>query len=438
MNSESKKDRNQLGLWMSTSLVSGNMIGSGIFLLPATLALFGGISLLGWFFTAIGAIFLALVFSRLSKIIPAKGGPYIYTKKAFGDLPGFLVAWGYWISIWSGNAAIASAGVGYLGVFIPPLAQNPILAALASIGLIWIFSWINTRGIKEAGMVQLITTVLKLIPLILIGTFGFLYFNSENFIPFNLSGETSFSAITSTAALTLWAFLGLESATIPSDKVHNPKRTIPKATILGTFIVLTIYILSTGAVMGIISPADLANSTSPFAEAANRIWGKWAGYAVAGGAVIASLGALNGWILLQGQLPIAASLDGLFPPIFKKLSKRGLPTFGIVVSSLLASILIVMNYTQGLVSMFTFIIMIATLSTLIPYVFSSLADLKFFIRNNKIQSWKSVIFHSAISIPALAFSLWAIWGLGYVKFLWGIGLLIAGLPFFFYSRNKKL
>jgi len=422
---------------MSTSLVAGNMVGSGIFLLPATLAIYGGISLFGWVFSAVGAIFLALVFSRLSRRVSGVGGPYIYTRTAFGDLPGFLVAWGYWISIWCGNAAIATAGVGYLGVFIPSLTENPILSGLTAIGLIWIFSWINTRGIREAGMVQLITTLLKIIPLVLIGSLGFLFFKSGNFKPLNLSGETNFSAITATAALTLWAFLGLESATIPSNQVKDPKRTIPKATILGTIIVLIIYILSTGAVMGIISPSELSISTSPFSDAAEEIWGKWAGYAVAGGAVIACLGALNGWILLQGQLPLAASQDKLFPPLFHRLSNRNIPAMGIIISSLLASILIVMNFTRGLVTMFTFIIMLATLSTLIPYAFSSLADMVLYFRDEGIQRKKTFLLHSAISIPALLFSLWAIYGLGYEKLLWGLVLLIVGIPFYYYARRKK-
>jgi len=428
----------KLGLWMSTSLVAGNMIGSGIFLLPATLAFFGGISLFGWLFSAVGAIFLALLFSRLSRIIAGVGGPYVYTRKAFGDLCGFLVAWGYWISIWCGNAAIASAAVGYMGAFIPSLTDNPALSGMTAIGLVWLFSWINMSGIRKAGMTQLITTLLKLIPLILLGTIGFLYFKTENFHPLNLSHKTNFSAITATAALTLWAFLGLESATIPSDQVKNPGRTIPKATILGTLLVLVVYIASTGAVMGIISPSELSVSTSPFADAAKEVWGTWAGYAVAAGALVACMGALNGWILLQGQLPLAASRDGLFPPFFGRLSRKGMPDLGIIVSSLLASILIILNYTRGLVSMFTFIIMISTLSTLIPYAFSSLADMVFCTRGPNRQRNKTIFFGLAISIPSLAFSLWAIWGLGLITVLWGVVLLVLGVPFFFYLRRRKL
>ena len=223
----------KIGFWSSTSLVVGNMTGSGIFLLPAALAVFGGISIFGWIFTLIGTIFLALVFSRLSRLITKAGGPYTYSREGFGDFTGFMVAWGYWVSIWCGNAAIAVAGVGYLSVFIPSLKGNHLLSAGVAIGAIWLFTFINTKSIKKVGVVQIITTIIKILPLLLLGTIGFAYFNRTHFEPLNLSVETSFDAITATAALTLWAFLGLESATIPSDKVKDPMKTIPRATIAG-------------------------------------------------------------------------------------------------------------------------------------------------------------------------------------------------------------
>lgn len=430
-------EQRKLGLWMSTSLVAGNMIGSGIFLLPATLAFFGAISLFGWLFSSLGAIFLALVFSRLSRSVSGAGGPYAYTRAAFGDLNGFLVAWGYWVALWSGNGAIALAAVGYLGAFFPVLAEDPVISALTAIGLIWLFSLVNMLGTREAGMVQLITTILKLLPLILIGTVGFLYFHPDHFTPLNLSGESNFSAITTTAALTLWAFIGLESATIPSDQVRNPKRTIPVATILGTLLVLVVCIAGTGGVLGIISPSELSVSASPFADAAGRIWGRCAGYAVAAGALVACLGALNGWILLQGQFPLAASRDGLFPGLFSRLSRKGTPNLGIALSSLLASVVIIMNYTRGLVSMFTFIIMLSTLSTLIPYAYSSLADLRFSLLENRKPWSRSSLIRLLTALFALAFSLWAIWGLGFMTVVWGVVLLLLGLPFFFVLRRRK-
>ena len=161
----------KIGLWTTTALVVGNMVGSGVFLLPATLAAYGGISILGWIGSSIGAIFLAMLFSHLSKIITnSVGGPYAFTRVGLGDFPAYLVAWGYWFSIWCTNAAIAVTFVSYLTVFIPVLATNKILAVLTGISAVWFLTWVNVQGVKEAGRVQLITTILKLTPLVLIST----------------------------------------------------------------------------------------------------------------------------------------------------------------------------------------------------------------------------------------------------------------------------
>lgn len=431
-----EKESHKIGFWISTSLVVGNMTGSGIFLLPAALAMYGGISLFGWLFTAMGSMFLALVFSRLSKLVTKPGGPFAYTREGFGDFAGFLVIWGYWVSIWCGNAAIASAGVGYLSVFMPSLKGNNFLSAMMAIGAIWIFTLINTKSIRSVGMVQLITTILKILPLLLLGTFGFIYFKSSHFIPLNLSDKSGFDAITATAALTLWAFLGLESATIPSDKVMNPKKTIPRATIAGLLATALIYTASTVAIMGIMEPADLQNSSAPFADAAQLIWGKGASRLIAAGAAISCFGALNGWILLQGQIPMAAAKDKLFPPAFKKISKKGIPVIGLVVASVMASILVGMNYSRGLVAMFSFMIMLSTLTCLLPYLFSSLSELMIYFRKKRSFSRKKLIVAAIISIPAFIYSLWAVTGLGFEVIAWGIILLAAGTPIYIFIRAK--
>ncbi len=303
----------KLGLWMVTALVVGNMVGSGIFLLPASLGPFGGVSIVGWGISAAGATLLALVFARLSRLVRKSGGPYTFTREGFGDFPGFLVAWGYWISIWTTNAAIAVAFVSYLTVFWPTLSASPLLAAGLGLATIWLLTGVNVFGVHAAGMVQLVTTVLKLLPLAAIATLGLFYVDFSNFIPFNASGQSGFSAVSATVALTLWAFLGLESGSTPAEHIVDPERTIPRATILGTLGTAVIYILGTVAVMGVIPSAALARSNAPFADAARSMWGSWAGYAVALGAVVSCFGALNGWLLLQGQIPLAAARDGLFP-----------------------------------------------------------------------------------------------------------------------------
>ena len=421
-----------LGLWMCTALVVGNMVGSGIFLLPASLASFGGISIFGWLLTSAGSLLVALVFARLSTSLPLAGGPYAYTRKGFGDFAGFLVAWGYWISICCGNAAIATAFVGYLAVFFPSLA-SPLFSAGAALIAIWILTGVNMLGVRDAGHVQVVTTVLKLIPLVIIGTVGYLFFDSSNLQPFNASGGSAFSAITASAALTLWAFLGMESASIPADSIADPSRTIPRATILGVLIAAVAYIASTFAVMGVVNPVELAGSTAPFADAARMIGGEWAALLVAAGAAIACFGALNGWILLEGQLPLAVARDGLFPRVFAKLSRRDTPAAGMFISSSFVTLLVLTNYTRGLVNLFTFLILLATLNTLFPYIMTTMAAL----RIDGALPHRGRLGATIIALLAFGYSFWAVAGVGVDAVYWGFLLLMAGVPIYVWLRRDS-
>jgi APA family basic amino acid/polyamine antiporter len=434
--SVSGEGKRVLGFWTSSSLVAGNMIGSGIYLLPAALAVYGGISLFGWLLSTLGSICLALLFVNLSRMMPKVGGPYVYTREGFGDFPGFIVTWGYWISIVCANAAIAVALVSYLSLFIPVLDNSPIAAITAALVFIWLLTFVNVIGIKESGRLQLLTTILKIAPLVAITVFGIFYFDTSNFIPFNQSGEDSLSAIKATTALTLWAFLGLESATIPADNIKDPGRTIPKATVFGTVTTAIIYILSTAVVMGLISSENLIDSAAPFADAAQKLWGSGAGLIVAAGGVISCFGALNGWILLQGQVPYAAAKDRLFPAVFAKLSIKGTPAAGLIISSVVVTILMIMNYTKGLVEKFTFIILLATLATLVPYVFSALAEIFIFAKKREASDRKKFIKAMVIAILALIYSLWALLGIGLETILWGLALLVAGMPVFLYLKRE--
>lgn len=435
---EVPSQKNKLGLWTSTSLVVGNMIGAGVFLMPTALASYGGISLFGWIFSAIGAFFLAKVFSNLSKLMPhADGGPYAYSRKGFGDFVGFLVAWGYWISIWCANAAIAVSLVSALSTFFPLLATNAVAAIGTGLGAIWLLTWINTLGIVTSGKLQLITTVLKIIPLLLVGIGGLFFFRLSNFIPFNTSGLSDFSAITSTATLTFYAFLGIECATIPSGNTINPEKTISRATMLGTLIATIIYILSSASIMGMISAKELQYSVTPFADAAVMIWGNSAKYWVSAGVAIAAFGALNGWILIQGQVPYAIAKDKLFPAIFKKENKKGVPGWGIVISSILVSVLMAMNYTKGLAEQFKFLILLSTLTVLVPYLFSAAAYIIIRLENKYLKPGLSWVFSLLLATAAFVFSLWAIAGSGYETVYWGFILLMAGVPFYVMMIWKK-
>ncbi len=420
----------KMGMWMVAALVVGNMIGSGVFLLPAALGSFGGISLLGWGFTCVGAILLALVFARLSRLVPRAGGPYAFSRAGFGDFAGFLVGWGYWISIWVANAALAVAFTSYLSWFWPALATDRVLSTAVGIGAIWLLTWVNVRGVRTAGSVQVVTTIFKLIPLVAIGGLGLLYLEPANFRPFNASGEGTFPAITAAATLTLWAFLGFESATVPAEEVNDPERTIPRATVLGTVFAAVLYVLATAAVMGVIPPAELTGSNAPFADAASRMWGGWTAPAVAIGAMVSCFGALNGWILLQGRIPWAAARDGVFPSVLGRTSRRGTPAVALVVSSVLVTGLMLMNSSEGLVDQFTFVILLATLTALLPYAICALAELMIYARDRERFAGKRLTGAVITALLGFAYALWAIAGAGAEIVYWGLLLLLAGLPMY--------
>jgi len=410
------------------------MIGSGIFLLPATLAAYGAISFIGWICSAIGAVALALMFSNLSKMFPhCSGGPYAYTREGLGDFAAYLVAWGYWLSIWCTNAAIAVTFVSYLTVFIPALSDNAYLSVGVGLASIWFLTWINTRGIKAAGRTQVITTLLKLIPLVMVAVVGMFYIDADNFVPFNASGESTFSAVTTTATLTLFAFLGLESATVPSENIKNPEKTIPRATIIGTSLTIVVYMLGCATVMGMLDLQQLQRSNAPFADAAELMWGEQARSWVALGAIVSTFGALNGWILLQGQIPLAAARDNLFPRIFGRRNTKGIPASGIVISSVLISALMMMNFTKGLTDTFQFMILLSTVIVLVPYLFSA-ASYGLVVLQNRLWKKNSVT-KIILGATAFLFSMWAVMGSGQESVYWGFIGLMAGIPFYVWMKR---
>ena len=427
----------ELGFWTCVALVIGNMIGSGIFLLPASLAPYGGISLVGWLISAGGSMLLAQVFCSLARRAPLAGGPYAYTRLAFGDLAGFLMAWGYWISVLAAVAAIAVAFISYLTIFFPGLATHPAQAAVAALATIWLLTAVNVIGIRAGGRMQVVTTVLKLLPLVALVVFGWVRFDPTHFIPFNPTGNSAFAAATSTVSLTLWAFLGLESATIPAGSVSDPARTIPRATLLGTAISAMFYIGTTVVVMGILTPARLAASTAPFADAAGALAGSWAGYAVGIGAVVSCFGALNGWILIQGQIPLALATDGLFPKVFSRVSRNGTPVISLMISSILVTLLVAANYTQSLLQLFNFSILLATLSCLVPYLFSALAEWTLLKQEREASGGARKSGAVLVAMLAFLYSFWAIAGSGQEAVYWGFLLLMAGVPVYVWVRRGR-
>jgi APA family basic amino acid/polyamine antiporter len=430
------KTARQLGLLMCTALVVGNMIGSGIFLLPATLAPYGWNSIFGWMLTIAGGILLAVIFAALARNFPKAGGPYAFTQEAFGPLAGFLVAWSYWISIWVGNAAIVTGSVSYLSVFFPQLQTTPGLHAGVAVAIIWLFTAINIRGAYLAGSVQLATTLMKLLPLVAViglGAFVVAGDGGASIAPFDPSA-IAIGPITAAATLTLWGLLGLESATVPAEKVKDAERTIPRATMIGTILTGIIYLLACSAII-LLQPTDeVAASSAPFADFVGRHWGEGAGLWLALFAAISGFGALNGWILVQGEIPYAMAKGGVFPAFFAKTTKAGTPLRAHLLSTGLLTIVVLSNYSKSMIDAFKFVLLLSTTSSLFMYFACSLAALRLRAQG-KLKASAAVAVAAAL---AAIYALWTIVGAGKEAVAWGVALLIAGVPIYFLMRRGPI
>ncbi len=429
------KNTQSLGLVTVISLVAGGMIGSGIFTLPSVLAQFGGISLLGWVVAAIGAWILAYLMSALSKVIPETGGPYAYTKAAFGELPAFVVAWGFWLSMWSTNAAIALTFSGYFGVFFPEISHSPWFSVTVSICAIWGLSLLNSLSIRSSGNLQVVTTLLKVLPILVVAFGGILFIDLDNFIPFNTSEESSIQAITTSSVLCFYAFMGIESATIPAENIKQPEKTISKGTKIGVGLVIFLYLFSSLSLFGVLSPAEVAQSQAPFSDAANLIFGINAGYLVAAGTCIASFGALNGWILLQGQIPYSMAKDGLLPKALAYKNHAGAPSVGVVVSSVMITILLLFNQSKGFSGLYEFMVLLTT-TTSLAFYFGAVLAYAYFSFTGQLEfkwDWKSKVY----SLLGLGFTAWIFFGAGLESVLLGFLALLFGIPVFWLSKRVR-
>lgn len=425
------------GLPSATALVVGSIIGTGVFALPAALAPFGPISLVAFVVVTIGALALAVTFGSLSKRVPASGGPYVYAREAFGEFAGFLTAWSYWITAWAGNAAIAVAWVGYVEVFVNTSHQVWASVLIALVGL-WIPAAVNLTGIRSIGAFQLVTTVVKFVPLLFMATMGLFFMRAENFGAFNASGTSAVGAISAAAAIALFSYIGLETASVAAGRVRDPKRNVSRATIYGTMACAVIYILGTLAVFGTVSHGKLSGSTAPFTDAVNNIaGGTWAGNLMAVAAIVSGIGALNGWTMICAEMPSAAARDGLFPAAFARLrGTRRVPVFGIVSATVLASVITVISYTQ-FTDVFTAIVLLSVLTAVIPYLFSAAAQLYWLLRYERATlTPRRFTRDLAVTSLALAFTYWSIQGSGYQTVYYGLFVILLGLPVYIWLKRN--
>lgn len=428
-------DSNKIGVVPATLLVAGNMMGSGVFMLPANLAAIGSIAVLGWLVTIVGAIALALVFSKLTQIYTAAGGPYAYTRKAFGDYMGYQTNLVYWLANVIGNVALVVAGLGYLTPFFPSL-RDPLVMALGQIGIIWLLVYANILGPKTVGRIQSVTTMLALIPIVGVAVLGWFWFHPQTFMEgWNVSGSSDISALGMTLNFTLWAFIGVESASVSTAVVKDPAKNVPIATVVGVLLAAACYILSSSAIMGIIPNKELIVSAAPFSDAVTVALGPAAGKIVALCAAAGCLGSLGGWTLLVGQTAQAAANDGLFGNVFAKVNNRCVPSAGLAIVAGLMTLQVLATMSPTAAEQFGKIASIAVIMTLLPYIYSSVA-IKILGRDK--MNRHQLTFYTIVGLVAAVYCMIAMIGSDAQQTRWALMFVIATIIFYELAVNRKL
>ncbi|MEU2868800.1 amino acid permease [Streptomyces olivoreticuli] len=427
----------RFGLPTAVALVMGNIIGGGIFLLPASVAPFGTVSLLAFGVLTIGAIALALVFGRLAERHPRTGGPYVYAREAFGDFAGFLSAWSYWTMTWVSNAALAVAGVGYFHVVTGGTSSKGADLAVA-LAALWLPALANLAGTRWVGAIQLISTVLKFLPLLFVAVVGLFYFDPANLGSFTEGGGNWTGGLTASAAILLYSYVGVESAAMSAGEVRDPERNVGRASVLGTIGAAVVYLLGTLSVFGAVPHDKLVKSTAPFSDAVDTMFGgHWGGTLIAAAAVISIMGALNGWTLMSAQAPYAAAKDGLFPASFGK-KRRGVPTVGVLAAAVLASLLTLVNYTLGEGGVFEILVLITTFSATVPYLLAAAAQVYFLLtdRRDKVRMDR-LVRDMVLALGAFAFSFWLVAGAGYAAIYQGVLFLFVGILVYAWMAARR-
>ena len=419
----------KMGFWNVTSLVAGSQIGTGIFLLPASMALFGAAGLSSWLITAVGAMLLAMVFANLSSKIPKTGGPHTFIEHSFGKTFGFFSAWTYWVISWMSTPMVVISIVSYLSPIFGTL--HPFANLMLELTILLSVTSLNLSGVSSAGRVDFFFSILKLLPLFLVPLAGLFFFNMSHFEPFNPTSDSTLSVLNSAALLTLWGFIGVESATTTAGSVENPQKTIPRAIIVGTLIVAVIYIFSSTVIMGVVPPESLALSKAPFADAAQIIFGGNWYLAISLAAAVVCIGTLNAWVLTSGQIALGAATDGHLPKLFTVKNRFGAPKWGLIASSLGMIPVLIATMNQDLIQQINMIIDVSVTAFLFIYVLSTLSHLKICIES---QNTKGIL----IGLFALAFCGWALYSSGVLMVAFASLIPMTGLPFYLWKRRTQL
>ena len=421
----------ELGLTMCTALVVGNTIGMGIFMQPAALAPFGLNALTGWLAVIVGCTCLALVFAALARKLPQAGGPFDYVRTTLGEPVAFAAMWSYWIST---VVTLPTLAVGVSGYFISVFpASRALPPAVLTVAFMWLFVGVNLFGVRSGGRVQVITSLLKLVPLVLVMVLGPIAILAEPAsYTANLPATPPVGLGPSMAAATiaLYAMLGFESATVAAGRARDPERTIPRATLYGTLVVSIVYVAIVALSMLLVPQATLAKADAPFVTITDSLLGPGYGRWIALFVVISGLGCLNGWTLLVAELARTLAIKKLMPEAMGRANRFGAPWIGLLVIGALATFIGLMNYSDSLVAGFTLLSVIVTAANLPLYLCIALA--LFVLRRRDPIALPPTLWLAGLG--GIAFAAFAFVGVGTKPFLWALALALAGLPVYFWMR----
>lgn len=440
------KLKRELGLLAAIAIVVGNTIASAIFVIPQNLAANANpkATIVAWITTIAGTLLLALSFANLASKFPDTGGCIVYTQKAFGDFASFLIAWSYWIGLWVGNAAVITAMMRYLFYIVPVVGQSKIIGFVVASVILWGITWINISGVKNAGSFQIVTTICKLLPLLVFVIIAAFNFHPEYFNSPSSKDVATMNTVPQAIAITLWALVGFESSTTVAGEIKNPEKNLKKSTIYGTIIVSLVYILVSVMAMGVMPQAKLAKAEAPIADMINIMTGgTWGGIFISIGVIVSTIGALNSGVLLAARSAFAAAEANLFPRVFGNVNKKYFtPKSSLIITGIVTNIVLVMNCVGGLNAAYDFMLLLATLTLLPAYGAGAAAEIMLIIKHDKKLSVGGFIKKSILPLLGFAYVLYAIYGSGAESVMWGFILMLLGVPFYIYikiqERNKAV
>ncbi len=393
----------------------------------------GPLALAAWGVTAVGYFFIARTYSRLGARWPKTGGPYVYVREAFGDFAAFQTVWSYWLSATIGNAAIVTAVIGYATGFSDALRASPMQQFVLAQALLWGLCLLNIVGVGHSARLQIMLMIVTVVPLLLGSLLALPQVRIENFSPFAPNG---WRALAPACALVVWAYSGVESATVPADEVQEGGATIGRGTMLGYWLATAVFLLTALMVIGTVPTGELAASPRPIALAMERTVGPWAALVIGVAALGSNVATLNGWVLMAGRIPVTAAQDGLFfPPLGRLHPRFATPHVAMIVGTMIPSVLLLLYFSQSLLSVFRFVALLAILTTLLPHLYACAAELLLARRHPEQYDTAMVPRVTVEASLGFLFVLWTMYGVGPDSSMWGFLAIMAGTPLYVWLRR---